>query len=363
MIRCCQVFVTVTVEIDREDRDRAISRGIVDRAREGPVGTVDENGDIVRVILSWTASPDDPGDVICYRIYRQIFGFYNNYTMDPIATVNAGITTFEDRFRVHHPFYVAVRYHVTAWDGLNESPESNGAKFPFGDGVILSTGCPVREIMHSTAIGTSSSSAAIGTSSQNASIAVGASSSSSSLIETEQRTNCGILTDGYYDAAYTPSGSSDCVEIDLGGVFTVNDVLVIKADQSLSNSPRFELSTDGRSFSSTDTGRARYVRVYNTSGASEIEVIGTDSSEDSALIEIQRSTDNGYRITAVEEGSPITATIFDLSGRSVWNSTSSTGEILWNRCSSSGNTVPAGVYLIMVESDDMEIFTSKVIVR
>lgn len=138
---------------------------------------------------------------------------------------------------------------------------------------------------------------------------------------------------------------------------------MIRSDQSLTESHRYELSVDGRSFSSTDTGRARYIRVYNTSGASEIEVIGTDTSENSAMIEIQRSADNGYRIASVESGSPITATIFDLSGRSVWSSTSSTGEILWNRCNSSGNTVPAGVYLIMVESDDMETFTSKVIVR
>ena len=81
------------------------------------------------------------------------------------------------------------------------------------------------------------------------------------------------------------------------------------------------------------------------------------------MIEIQRGTDNAYQIAAVESGTPITATVFDLSGRSVWNSTSSTGEIMWNRCNSSGSTVPAGVYLIMVESDDMETFTSKVIVR
>ena len=101
-----------------------------------------------------------------------------------------------------------------------------------------------------------------------------------------------------------------------------------------------------------DNARARYVRVYNTAGATEIEVIGADIERTSALIEIQRSTDNGYRIAAVESGAPITATVFDLSGRSIWNSTSSTGEVLWNRCGSSGNTVPNGVYLIMVESDE-----------
>ena len=49
-----------------------------------------------------------------------------------------------------------------------------------------------------------------------------------------------------------------------------------------------------------DTDRARYVRVYDAAGATEIEVIGADLNETSALVEIQRSTDNGYRIAAVE---------------------------------------------------------------
>ena len=208
------------------------------------------------------------------------------------------------------------------------------------------------EIMHSAAVPNSRSHAVIASG-----------TSSPPLIESGQRNNCRILTDGEYDAVYIPSGSSDCVEIDLGGVFQVNDLVVTGADLPLAASPRYELAVDGRSFSSADSGRARYVRVYNVTGATEIEVFGSSSEEISALIEIQRSTSGGYRIASVESGSPLSVSVFDLSGRSVWSSTSSTGEILWNRCNSSGNSVPTGVYLIMVESDDTPTYTAKVIVR
>jgi|GEM_PF-4915574 hypothetical protein len=52
-----------------------------------------------------------------------------------------------------------------------------------------------------------------------------------------------------------------------------------------------------------------------------------------------------------------------VTGRSVWNGSSSTGEVLWNQCSSSGSAVPNGVYLIMVESENLDTYTSKVVVR
>ena len=81
-----------------------------------------------------------------------------------------------------------------------------------------------------------------------------------------------------------------------------------------------------------------------------------------APVEIQRNASDGYRIASLE-GATLTVTVFDLTGRTVWNSTSSSGEVLWNRCSSSGNTVPSGIYLVMVESEDMETFTAKVVVR
>ncbi|MCK5035896.1 MAG: VCBS repeat-containing protein [Candidatus Sabulitectum sp.] len=314
-------------------------------------------GDIVIAYLSWTLSPDDPGDVIGYRIY----GHTPPDSPQMMAFVPASSTSGTVRLRVAG-FYNVARFYVTAYDGVNESSASNDVRIRKPGLNNLAQGCPVREILHSAAIGSSGTSAAIGTSSQNASIGT-RSSNSSAIAVVESRTNCEILTDGYYDAIYTLSSSSDCIEIDLGAVFTVNDIVVIRSDQSLTESHRYELSVDGRSFRSTDTGRARYVRVYNTSGASEIEVIGTTGEGNSALIDIQRGVSGGYRIASVEAGSPLTVSVFDLSGRKVWSSTSSTGEILWNRCSSSGSIVPAGVYLIMVESDNTATFTAKVVVR
>ncbi len=304
------------------------------------------NGDRIRVYLSWTASPDDPGDVISYRIYREIF---NTGVVEMIGIANAGITSYEDMFWVY-PDYAAVQYHVIAWDGLNESSESNSVKFRFGDGIILSNGCPVREITQSEVLQTSHSLAVLG-------------GVNTSLIDPANRSNCGLLTDGYYDVSYTSSNSSDCVEIDLGYVSSVSDVIVIRAAQSMCDSHRFELSNDGRTFSSVSTGRARYVRVYGATGATEIEVIGYMSEEVYAPVEIQKVDSDTYRILAPEGGSPLMVTVYDLTGRTVWSSTSSTGEILWNRCNSTGKNVPYGIYLLMVESDDMEPFTSKVIVR
>ncbi|MCK5036193.1 MAG: T9SS type A sorting domain-containing protein [Candidatus Sabulitectum sp.] len=304
--------------------------------------------------LSWTLSVNDPdfepiptppADVISYRIYRKI----PPRPVELIATVSAGDSTYTDFINLISLFQV-VAYSATAWDGVNESELTTWAKFPLYGSDNIAAGCPVREIIHSQAIAVSSTHSAI-------------TDGTSSTVDRVHRNGCRILTDGEYDAVYTPSGLSDCVEIDLGAVFTVNTVTLSRMNQSISGSLRYELSVDGRTFTDTDTGRARYIRVYSVAGTSEIEVFGSLSDESSSLIEIQRGVYGGYRIASVEAGSPLAVSVFDLSGRKVWNSTSSAGEVLWNRCSSSGSTVPAGVYLIMVESDDTATFTAKVVVR
>jgi len=88
---------------------------------------------------------------------------------------------------------------------------------------------------------------------------------------------------------------------------------------------------------------------------------GERASANSSPVEIRRDGSGCFSI--VSSGSSLSVTVFDLAGRSVWSGTSSTGEVLWNRCNSSGNTVPSGVYLIMVESDDIDTYTTKVVVR
>ncbi len=308
--------------------------------------------------LSWTMSVNDPNfeplptppaDVIAYRIYRMIPQISAN-PIELIATVSAGVESYTDVIPMTGFLPPAICYYATAWDGVNESEETDWVKIPVFGLDNIAAGCPVREIIHSDAIPVSSTHSAI-------------LNGTSSIVDLEHRNGCRILTDGEYDAAYIPSGSSDCIEIDLGDICTVRDVNVIRDDISLTNSPRYELSVDGRTFADIDTGRARYIRVYSVAGASEIEVSGSFGEETSALIDIQRGTSGEYRIAAVEAGSPFAVSVFDLSGRSIWQNTSSTGEILWNRCSSSGGIVPAGIYLIMVESDDMETFTAKVVVR
>ncbi|MCK5133024.1 MAG: VCBS repeat-containing protein [Candidatus Sabulitectum sp.] len=320
------------------------------------VGSGELAGSFFTVDLEWTLSVNDPSytpspippaDVISYRIYRMI----PPRPVELVGTVSAGVGNYTDVIQLISLFPV-VAYRISAWDGVNESELTDWIKLQLLASDNIARGCPVSEIMHSAAVPNSRSHAVIASG-----------TSSPPLIESGQRNNCRILTDGEYDAVYIPSGSSNCVEIDLGDVFQVDDLVVTGADLPLAASPRYELAVDGRSFCTVNSGRARYVRVYNVAGATEIEVFGSSPEGNSALIEIQRSTSGGYRIAAVESGSPISVSVFDLSGRNIWRSTSSTGEILWNRCSSSGNTVPTGVYLIMVESDDTATFTAKVIVR
>ena len=314
-------------------------------------------GSFFTVDLTWTLSVNDPfspdavppADVVSYQIFRRLWPG----PFELITRVVAGTDSYTDVVSMSG-FFPVIAYRMSASDGVNESICTSPVKLnPYALDNIAA-GCPVREIMHSSAVQTSSSHSAI---------AGGVSVSTASLVEPQRGNNCRVLTDGDYDGIYIPSGSSDCVEIDLGDVFQVNDLLVIGADLSLTDSPRYELSADGRNFSDINSGTARYVRVYGAAGATEIEVLGSLSEAASAPVEILRGASGTYRIISVESGTPLTVSVFDLSGRSVWNSASSTGEVLWNRCNSSGNTVPSGVYLIMVESDDMDTFTSKVIVR
>jgi hypothetical protein len=315
-------------------------------------GFGETSGSVYLSHLSWTLSVNDPDpgnpdptpptDVVSYRIYRKI----PPRPLELVGTVPAGTDAFTDVLSLSG-FFPVVAYTVTAWDGVNESAYIDWVKLlPFGMD-ILSVGCPVREIIHSTAV-------------QSVNTQAGVAQSYCGILQVE-RNNCSVLTDGRYDTVYTPSGGSDCVEIDLGAVCTVSDVSVTGIGELLNSSVRHELSVNGREF--TDTGRARYVRVYGAAGSTEIEVIGERVEQSSSPIEVQRDVSGGFRIATAESGSPLFVTVFDLAGRSVWRGSSSTGEVLWNRCTSSGNTVPDGVYLVMVQSDDINTYTSKVVVR
>ncbi|MCD6350921.1 MAG: hypothetical protein J7M26_02270, partial [Armatimonadetes bacterium] len=78
--------------------------------------------------LIWDVSPDDPnstapdsaGDVIEYRIYRSESA--TGFPSTPTATVAVGDTTYRDQSVVDGTQYW---YKVTAWDGSNESADSN----------------------------------------------------------------------------------------------------------------------------------------------------------------------------------------------------------------------------------------------
>ncbi len=335
----------------------AMNSGCYVEVNEPPAPPTDFEGDgelsgsIFTVDLTWTVSVNDPTsptpqlptDVVSYNIYRKI----PPRPVELITTVPAGTSDYSDVI-VFTSLPTVVAYYASAWDGVNESEFTPVIKIIPGSLSNIASGCPVREINLSAAAGISQTRTSAGT--------------GTSLSDIQGRSNCRILTDGEYEEAFLPAGSSDCVEIDLGDVFSITDVAVLSGNVSLSESFRYELSIDGRSFRRTDSGNSRYIRVYGAVGATEIEVYGETSSATSAPIGIQRSESDGYRIASVD-GASLTVTVFDLMGRSIWRESSSAGEVLWNRCSSAVGTVPSGIYLLLIETEDSDPVTAKVVVR
>ncbi|PIE52421.1 hypothetical protein CSA37_06445 [Candidatus Fermentibacteria bacterium] len=298
-------------------------------------------GDKALVNLSWTLSPDDPADVCAYRIYRQLLPYEGiEYYLE---SVPPGTTSYFDAFRFY--YNSKVLYSVRAWDGVSESGVST--IFRIQDNDLISLGCPVRAIPNSGTELSLSSTTGIA--------AVGS--------------DCSILTDGLYEDIYTQSGMVDCVEIDLGKPCLVYDVSVIRGSADYVNlqenespeSCRYTFSADGNLFSS-EAGTARYVRVYGADGASEIEVYGSSSDDiSSALIDIVR-TDSGSFTAESVSGEELTMQVYDLTGRAVWEG-KSVSSVTWPSVNSSGNQVPAGVYLLRVETEDGESITSKAVIR
>lgn len=314
-------------------------------------GTYTLNGQVFTAELSWTLSVNDPynpnalppADVVSYRIYRKIPP--NDLVL--AGTVNAGTDSYSDIIRFTGITPAVVAYFARAWDGTNESLPCAVLKFILSSNDNIALNSRIREVITS-AIVESGSSATLNNTGSRLESTLG---------------NCRVLTDGNHDTVYMPSSSAECVEIDLGAVFTVTDVAIIRSDLSLMESMRLELSTDGTIFRAVDSGRARHARVYGAGGASEIEVMGTPVEGASIPIEIVREEQGFFRITSAEEGTPMTVSVFDLAGRRVWDGASSSGEVLWNRRTSSGTPVPTGVYLLLIETDGLEPVTSRVVVR
>lgn len=303
------------------------------------------NGNVFDVDLTWTlsvndpasATPQSPTDVVSYNIYRKV----PPRPLELIATLPAGTSAYSDVVVFTSlPYPSCVAYFAAAWDGVNESVFTDVLKALTGSLENLALGCPVREIGNSAAVGTPRSAA----------------------VDQAETDGCRILTDGDYRGIYRPSQVTDCVEVDLGDVFSVREVVLYNEGLSLSASPEFELSLDGRLFERSGSGNARYVRIYGAAGSSEIEVYGASTAEhSSALIEVVRSDSGAITLESVS-GEELTLQVYDLMGRSVWQGTS-VDQISWPTVNSSGNPVPAGVYLLRVESDSRETFTAKVVVR
>ena len=332
-------------------------------------GTGSQSGAILNVDLSWTLSQNDPYnpdavppvDVIGYRIYRKL----PPRPLTLVGTVGAGTDHYTDVVRfTTFPFPKSVTYVACAWDGTNESEMTDVVQIIIYSNNIAQ-GSRIREVFTATMVPAETT---IPPQSLLSAAPVLDSGSSAILDAAGSRRgadsgNCRVLTDGDHDAVYVPSSSALCVEIDLGSMFDVSDVSIIHGGLPLVESARLELSTDGTDFRAVDSGRARYVRVYGAEGASEIEVMGTPVTFDSIPVEIAREEQDFFRIAPVEEGVPMTVSIFDLSGRIVWNGASSSGDVLWNKCTTTGMPVPTGVYLLLIESDGLDPVTSKIVVR
>lgn len=309
-------------------------------------------GSVLTVNLSWTLSVNDPynpnavppADVVSYHIYRKI----PSSDLELVGTVSAGTDSYTDVISFSSFPPQAVGYFARAWDGTNESAWTDQVKIILYRNGNIARDSRIREITNMAAIEAPSSASITG---------------SDSRLDHSVGGNCRVLTDGNHDTVYMPSSSARCVEVDLGAVFDVTDVAIIRSDLSLMESMRLELSTDGTNFRAVDSGRARYVRVYGTGGASEIEVMGTPVEGASIPIEIVREEQGFFMIASAEEGTPMTVSVFDLAGRRVWDGTSSSGEVLWNRRTSTGTPVPTGVYLLLIETDGLDPVTSRIVVR
>ncbi len=92
-------------------------------------------------------------------------------------------------------------------------------------------------------------------------------------------------------------------------------------------------------------------------------ILGETISTHTAPVELTGSDSDGFRIVSAEVAQALNVTVFDLSGRSVWNGSFGNGEIIWNSENSSESRVPSGIYLLLIEAEDSEPVTAKVIVR
>ena len=94
-----------------------------------------------------SSAPTPPTDVVIYRIYRMI----PPKPVELVGTVPAGTAEFTDVLSLAS-FLPVVAYRITAWDGVNESEYNDWVKLLTYGMDIVSSGCPVREIIHNAAV-------------------------------------------------------------------------------------------------------------------------------------------------------------------------------------------------------------------
>ena len=353
-------------------------------------GDIEYNGSICEVDLEWELSvndplsgnPEEPTDVICYKIYR---GFPPYDPPFLVGKVLAGVGSYTDVF---NPWaYPVVLHYVIAYDGTNESEHSNKIKFPTSPSDVISLGCCVSEEFTVESLLTRIL--------QPSEMRITEESSHSEITPVHERTtallptvtdyavpsigNPGCLTDGSVEVCYSPSAGADAVVIDLGEECTVTSVLPervsgISLESTWTDeSALIEVAGSDREFNQftaeswSSTEAVRYIRLQGASGLSEISVYGSRGVLDTvSSVEITRCAENEgwmFSIPVAERSEEAEIKIYDVSGRMIWSGYCESGSVLhWDGFTGNGTAAPNGVYLLQC-SIGSEISTGSFVVR
>ncbi len=345
----------------------------------------------------YSSSPEEPTDVIAYKILRRFSSFLQ---FKPVNKVHAGTDSYTDIFSTS-PMNPRVFYAVIALDGTNKSAYSNIIKFPTSPSGVISLGCSVIEEFGVERVS--------GRIPERTEMTITEASSHAERTSVHDRTpeavpttaldavrsvgNPGCLTDGSTEVIYSPSHGADAVVIDLGEECTVTSVVPERmldtyldvstmADESIRTdetilvvepSLLIEVAGSDREFypfaaeSPNSTETVRYIRIRGASGLTEVGVYGTRESLNTASpVEITHSVaEEGwmFAIPVVEYSEEALVKIFDVSGRMIWSGHAESGSVLhWDGYTDDRMPVPNGVYLLQC-SIGSEVSTGSFVVR
>lgn len=264
----------------------------------------------------------------------------SNWIMDPdLCEWEVPATPYHDQY---HEFYA---------DSVPTDPRMELESELYN----AAAGCPVRELYPETA---SSTSAMISTS-PAASIAP-----PGCTIVPESTGNPSCLTDGLLSEPYVSSAGATGVEIDLGANRRIVEIVVEGMDGVAASG---SMSAITGLMEETEETPQRFVRLWGIDGATEVLVLCGTSESVRMTVNPRTSASGGWTIPVPEvsqHSSGFEVRIYDLAGHVVWSDdiNASTDAVLWEGRDASGDPVPPGLYLVLMDFGE-EVLTGKLLVR